>query len=339
MNIEEEIFKRTKIEKNKLIKYGFKEKNKEYFYSKEFENNTFRADIKIDKNNKITGKVIDLETNEEYLNIRIKDIKGEFANQIKTSYQNILEDIKNNCTSSNYFIGNQTNHITQFIENKYHNHPEFLWEKYDGFGVFRNKTNKKWYAIIMNIDYSKIDNKTGEVEIINLKINIEEREELLKKEGIYKAYHMNHNSWITIVLNYTLKDEEIIKLIEKSYNLVNEKEEWIIPANPNYFDIINCFNDTNTIIWKQCTNIHVGDILYLYVGNPYSRIFYQCKVIETDIPYSYKDSNLSIKNVMKIELIKKYDNEKYNFEYLKQLGIKAIRGPRKITKEISNCFK
>lgn len=44
----------------------------------------------------------------------------------------------------------------------------------------------------MNIDYSKIDNKLGEEEIINIKIKKEEREELLKKEGIYKAYHMNH---------------------------------------------------------------------------------------------------------------------------------------------------
>ena len=83
----------------------------------------------------------------------------------------------------------------------------------------------------------------------------------------------------------------------------------------------------------------MGDILYLYVGNPYSRIFYQCKAIETGIPYSYKDSNLSIKIVMKIKLLKKYNHEKYNFHYLNQLGIKAIRGPRKISKEISKHLK
>ena len=44
--------------------------------------------------------------------------------------------------------------------------------------------------------------------------------ELIKKEGYYRAYHMNKEKWLTILLNDTVKDNEIITLIDESYNLV-----------------------------------------------------------------------------------------------------------------------
>jgi hypothetical protein len=63
---------------------------------------------------------------------------------------------------------------------------------------------------------------------------------------------------------------------------------------------------------------------------------YKCKELEVNIPYEYKDNNLSMKHVMRIELLKKLEDKNYTFEYLNKLGIRAIRGPRKITKNISN---
>ena len=145
---------------------------------------------------------------------------------------------------------------------------------------------------------------------------------------------MSKTSWISIILNDTLKDEEIIPLLDESYNLIDEPEAWIIPANPKYYDVINAFNDTDEIIWKQSSNIHVNDIIYLYVADPYSKIMYKCKATEVDIPYEYKDQNISMSYVMKIKLLKKLENKNYTFAYLNKIGIKAIRGPRKITREI-----
>ena len=45
---------------------------------------------------------------------------------------------------------------------------------------------------------------------------------LFKVEGIYEAYHMNKKSWVSIVLNDTVSDEIIIKLIDNSYSLLNK---------------------------------------------------------------------------------------------------------------------
>lgn len=70
----------------------------------------------------------------------------------------------------------------------------------------------------------------------------------------------------------------------------------------------------------------------MYVGSPISAILYKCKAIEVNIPYSYSDSNLSIKKTMKLKLIKKYQEDDITFKKLNEIGINLIRGPIKINK-------
>ena len=330
MNIEEEIFKKGNFQEKELIKYGFKRENNKYILKKPFLNNSFQTEIEI-SNNKITGKVFDLDINEEYTNLRTNS-KGEFAGKVRDAYKEILLNIKENCFKENAFLNPQTNRINNYIKEKYKDNPEFLWSKFPGYAIYRNKNNEKWYSIIMNISSNKLDKDIGEVEIINIKLNENKIMNLLKKEGFYKAYHMNKKDWISIILNDTLEDKEIFSLIDESYEIINENEEWIIPANPKYYDIVNCFNTTDELIWKQSSNIHINDIIYLYVAAPYSKIMYKCKAVEVNIPYSYKDSNIKINSIMRLKLIEDLKKENYSFAYLNKLGIKSIRGPRKIKK-------
>ena len=221
-------------------------------------NNEFKAIVNINDEGLVSGKVIDLQVNEEYTNIRT-EMTGEFVNNVRESYKKILLDIKKHCFETNYFITEQANRINKYIKEKYNNEPEFLWEKFPGYAIYRNEDNNKWYGIIMNLDLSKLDNGSGEIEIINVKLAENKIQELLKEKGFYEAYHMSKTDWISIILNDTLKDEEILSLLDESYNLVSEPEEWIVPANPKYYDIINCFNNTDEIIWKQSCNIHNND--------------------------------------------------------------------------------
>ena len=334
MSIEEEIFKKGTFQEKELIKYGFKKENNKYILKKLFLNNSFITEIEI-FNNKITGKVIDLEVEEEYTNLRTNS-KGEFAGKVRDSYKEILLSIKENCFIENTFLNPQTNRVNNYIKEKYKDNPEFLWSKFPGYAVYRNKNNEKWYSIIMNISSDKLNKEIGEVEIINIKLNEDKIMNLLKKEGFYKAYHMNKKDWISIILNDTLEDKKIFSLIDESYEIINENEEWIIPANPKYYDIINCFNNTNEIIWKQSSNIHINNIIHLYVAAPYSKIMYKCRAVEINIPYSYKDSNIKINNIMKLRLIEDVKEKNYSFEYLNNLGIKSIRGSRKIKKGTIN---
>lgn len=86
MNIEKDIFESAKLQINKLEKYGFKKNNAVYSYSKNIIDNKFRVDITIDSNENITGKIYELETNEEYTNFRIENITGEFASKVREEY-------------------------------------------------------------------------------------------------------------------------------------------------------------------------------------------------------------------------------------------------------------
>ena len=66
MSIESEVFKKLKLNKGKLISFGFKKEENRYTYSEKFMDGTFRADIYISENGEVTGKVYDLEIDDEY---------------------------------------------------------------------------------------------------------------------------------------------------------------------------------------------------------------------------------------------------------------------------------
>ena len=334
MNIEYDVFKKSTPNYNKLVDYGFYMKDNSFLYETTFFD-SFKAIISINHSGEVSGKVIDTEIDEEYTNIRT-DMNGKYVSNVRDNYIKLLKDIRDNCFDVNNFIFDQSNRISKYIKDKYKVTSEFLWEKHPGFGVFRNTKNNKWFGIIMNIDLSKLDSKSGEVEIINLKLNPEKVKLLLEKSGFYKAYHMNKRDWISVLLNDSLSDGEIISLVDESYSIIDDPEKWIVPANPKYYDVINAFNDTDEIIWKQSSNINIGDIVYLYVAAPYSKIMYKCVSTEVNIPYNYVGKNVSINYAMKIKLLERMDEKNYTFEYLNSIGIKTIRGPRKISIDISN---
>lgn len=220
MNIENDIFKKTIPNYENLEKYGFKKEQNKYIYKTKIMDNQFEAQVIIDK--QIEGKLIDQDTLEEYTNIRLENI-GTYANKVKNEYEKVLLDIKEKCFKEQYFMLPQSNRIAQYIIKKYNSYPEFLWKKLDGSAVFRNKKNNKWFGIIMDINKNKLDKENKIIEIINVKIREEEKENILKNKGFYEAYHMNKNNWITMILDETVSDEKIIKMIDNSYILINEK--------------------------------------------------------------------------------------------------------------------
>lgn len=220
MDIEYNLFKRTSVDYEKLLKYGFKKIDDKYIYEKKFINGDFKVIITI-VDNYVTGKVIDLETNDEYFAIKTI-MNGSFVSKVRDEYLSILFDIKEKCFENKLFITDQANRIANFIMKKYQVEPEFLWENSSGHGVFRNKVNNKWFGIIMNVDGMKFENKSGEVEVLNIKLDKLKIQDLLNKKGYYPAYHMNKKSWISIILDEYLDDETIIKLVSESYDQVNK---------------------------------------------------------------------------------------------------------------------
>ncbi len=216
MNMEKDIFKKSTILYNKLIPYGFTKIKDDYLYSQNILGDTFRIDIII-SHNEITSHIYDLTFNAEYTNYRNENIQGEFVNSIREELTKLLQSIKKECTTTTYFYSNQANRLCQMIYDKYADLPEFPWEKSDDSGIFRNPKTKKWYGLVMRIDKSKIKQGKGAVEIINLKLDPDKITELVKLPGFYPAYHMNKTHWITITLDDTITDEELMQYVLMSH--------------------------------------------------------------------------------------------------------------------------
>lgn len=235
----------------------------------------------------------------------------------------------------------------EYIKKEYKVTPDYPWKKYPDNAVFRHSDNNKWFALVMDVARDKLGQIGAErITVVNLKIaDALFRDTIIREEGIIPAYHMNKQNWITVFLDGTVPEERVYDLLDMSYRAtasakVKEKirlpKDWIIPANPKYYDIEHAFDNTDEINWKQGRGIRVGDTVYMYVAAPVSAILYKCKVLETDIPYEYQDRNLVLKALMKIRLLKRYDPEAFTFDVLKEdYGIYAVRGPRGVPYSLS----
>ena len=218
MMIEEKFFNRSLVDFSKIEPYGFTKTDTGFILEKFFMDHTFKAVITINKAGSVSGQVYDTDTGDIYLPLRVESVAGGFAEKIRTAYISVLEDVREKCFIPTLFVSNQANRITRKIFETYGDNPDFPWGEKDG-GVFRNPDTCKWYGLIMNTNKSKLDRKqSGAVDVMNLKISAEKIPELIKRDGVYPAYHMNKKYWISVVLNDTLPDETVMALIEESHS-------------------------------------------------------------------------------------------------------------------------
>lgn len=176
---------------------------------------------------------------------------------------------------------------------------------------------------------------------MNIKVNPQDMEILLQKEGIYPSYHMSKKTWVSIVLDNTLSDIEIFKLVSDSRKLVShnkksnsEPEFWIIPANPKFYDIDKEFAEHQLIDWTQKGKIAVGDYVFIYITAPIRAFRYVCQVIERDLKTSTYLGARDVKAYMRLKLIRQFEDSTYPVAFLAEHGVKTVRGPRRMTKEL-----
>ncbi len=219
MIIEDKIFKRYSPDFKKFIKYGFKKADNKFIIEKQFKDDSFKALIVVNSNGKVSGTVFDLENNDEFLPLRVESNQGAFVGEVRAAYEELLKTIRDNCFIKKYYIYPQSNRITNLIIKKYGNEPEFLWKTTPGSGVFRNPETGKWYLAVLEVDRAKIqNNKKGAIEVADIKLAPENIEKLIKQEHFYPGYHMNKKYWLTVILDDSVSDEKIMKLIDESYS-------------------------------------------------------------------------------------------------------------------------
>ena len=216
-----EIFKSYQLNQEKARVYGFVENSGVWTYSCQILQGDFVMTVSVVDGNS-SFQVFDQVTGDLYPQVHMESFKGSFVASVREACLEILYQIRKACFEVQDFICPQTKRIMTQVQEKYGNQLEYLWEKSPDTAVLRHEGNQKWYAVLMKISWEKLEKGREDlVEVVNLKHD--QVANLLVKKGIYPAFHMNKNYWISVVLDDTLVDEEVLELIEKSWNLTLKK--------------------------------------------------------------------------------------------------------------------
>ena len=112
-----------------------------------------------------------------------------------------------------------------FVYDRYNVKADYPFEEDFVTGVFRHGDSGKWFAIAMNISRSRLGlSGEGSVDVVNMKCAPEVIESIAGAEpGIYPAYHMNKEHWLTVAFDGGMSATNVQFLLALSYDLTAEK--------------------------------------------------------------------------------------------------------------------
>lgn len=114
--------------------------------------------------------------------------------------------------------------LDKHIADTYNVKAEFPWLSSPSFAVYRHQSNDKWFAVIMEIPKIKLGiEEEGNVNVVNLKCDPLMIGSLILDKGIYPAYHMNKNHWITVCLDGSVEADKVKWLLNLSFELTDKK--------------------------------------------------------------------------------------------------------------------
>ncbi len=114
--------------------------------------------------------------------------------------------------------------LEKYIEETYNSASEHPWAPDTMHAVFRHSSNRKWFAVIMDIPKVKLGIRDdGMITVVNLKCDPIMTGSLIQEEGIYPAYHMNKTNWVSVLIDDKTDEEKLNFLLDLSFNMTSGK--------------------------------------------------------------------------------------------------------------------
>lgn len=349
MTFEETFFKKKQLKSSRLIPFGFLKKDGGYLYRENFMTDSFQAQIWISGEGQVKGRVIDLALDDDYLALKVENQTGPFVSQVREAYGAILQRLAEECFEDLPFASKQGNRLARRIAKEWGDPYDHPFAKHPDYASYR--VAGKWYALIFPLKLSQLatipnQEMDKQVEVINIKVEPDKMDKLLKKEGIYPSYHMSKKSWVSIVLDQGLDDEELWHLVTTSKQLATPKSLsrakgpnfWLVPANPKYYDVDAEFAQSTIVSWPQKASIKEGDYLAIYITSPIRAVRYICQVVETR---EAKADHMGEKSrgEMTLKLLQVLEDGQLDAEKLKGHGITNIRSARRMTPSLAQFIE
>ena len=131
--------------------------------------------------------------------------------------------------------------LFEYVAATYGAAPEYLWARFPGAFVFRHRENRKWFCVGMEVERAKLglpvegsaasdyeDDKSDgtstafgvssdKVLLIDVKTGPIVGGSYLGQPGIVKAWHMNKNHWLGILLDGSASEQTVKELLDISF--------------------------------------------------------------------------------------------------------------------------
>ena len=115
--------------------------------------------------------------------------------------------------------------LKDYIAKTYGAAPDFPWEKSPTYEVYRHADSKKWFALIMDVPKVKLGLQSKEMaDVVNFKCDPLLIGSLRLEPGIFPAYHMSKDNWITVSLDGSVSDDKVKMLLDMSFRLTGAKQ-------------------------------------------------------------------------------------------------------------------
>jgi len=112
--------------------------------------------------------------------------------------------------------------LFKYAHEHFKSEPKYLWSKFPDYAVLRHHNKENWFGLVMNVPGEKLGlTRNKNVDILNVKVKPEHVGSLRQMEGVYPAYHMNKEHWISVLLDGPISAEEIYELLTDSHFLTS----------------------------------------------------------------------------------------------------------------------
>lgn len=220
----EELFKYRKMNIDKLVQFGFKKIDDVFLYETPIMDEQFDLIVKISKEGEVSAKLIDSQSQDEYVLHLMQDSVGEYVGKVRAEFEKVLINIRDCCFELEIFKSKQSKALIEYARKKYGDELEFLWKKLPTAAVLRRKDTGKWYAVFLIISKRRLGlDGDEEIEIVDIRIKPEDMEKVVDHAKIFEGYHMNKKHWFTVCLDESDLTNKIISWVDESYELARKK--------------------------------------------------------------------------------------------------------------------
>ena len=214
----DEFFRRMRVKRATLQKFGFKKKSGCWTYSAPIANGALVCTVTVDASGAVKETTTDAATGDEYVQHRVAGASGKFVGRVRCEIMALMKRIADSCFERDVFKTDLARGIIAFAGSEWGEEPEFLWKNFPDYAVLRRKDTNKWYALGARLTADKVGgNRKDIVEAVNLR-----RTDSMDGPRFLPAYHMNKKTWTAIVLDGTVCAEELQKLLTDSRKLATK---------------------------------------------------------------------------------------------------------------------